>query len=375
MWSSRPRARSTGWTSVVALAVALWSAEAVAQQAQGFDVERLYQSAPGGGWIVMDDLSMRGGLGGAMALSAGYERNPLRVATTDGSPPLNVVSDLAFADFGFAATYDRFRLYLDFAMPLLVQGEGGAAGGYPFTAPTVPGYGSPGVTLTSGPDIISDVRLGVDARLFGDPKGPFRLGVGAQVFIPSANEDASEYVTDGMARAMGRVLFAGDVGAFTYAGQLGVHLRPRDDSPTPEGPQGSELLFGAAAGAKVPILGHGGPVLVVGPEVYGASAFRSFLSTTGTALEGLLSTRIEGTADDGAQVRVKLGVGAGIDAHFGAPEWRCVFGVELFDHSSDRDGDGVTDSKDACPDTPGIRTKDPKTSGCPAPPNAAAPSP
>jgi len=70
-------------------------------------------------------------------------------------------------------------------------------------------------------------------------------------------------------------------------------------------------------------------------------------------------------ADDGAQLRVKLGAGAGLNPHFGAPEWRIVFGVELFDHSTDRDKDGVTDSKDACPDTPGVKTKDPKTNGCP----------
>ena len=33
----------------------------------------------------------------------------------------------------------------------------------------------------------------------------------------------------------------------------------------------------------------------------------------------------------------------------------------------DRDGDGITDDKDACPDQPGIKTDDPKTNGCPDP--------
>jgi OOP family OmpA-OmpF porin len=32
---------------------------------------------------------------------------------------------------------------------------------------------------------------------------------------------------------------------------------------------------------------------------------------------------------------------------------------------TDRDGDGVFDDEDACPDVPGIRTNDPKTNGCP----------
>ena len=32
----------------------------------------------------------------------------------------------------------------------------------------------------------------------------------------------------------------------------------------------------------------------------------------------------------------------------------------------DRDLDGIVDAEDACPDVPGVRTEDPKTSGCPA---------
>jgi hypothetical protein len=47
-----------------------------------------------------------------------------------------------------------------------------------------------------------------------------------------------------------------------------------------------------------------------------------------------LTARVEGTADDGPQVRVKIGTGAGLNPRFGAPEWRIVMGVELFDHSA-----------------------------------------
>ncbi len=35
---------------------------------------------------------------------------------------------------------------------------------------------------------------------------------------------------------------------------------------------------------------------------------------------------------------------------------------------ADRDNDGVPDDVDACPDTPGVRTGDPATNGCPPPP-------
>ena len=168
---------------------------------------------------------------------------------------------------------------------------------------------------------------------------------------------------------MARILVAGDVGLFTYAGQVGVHVRPLDESPTPEAPRGSELLFGLAGGARIPVgraAGGAGSAmaLIVGPEFFGETAFRSFFGSTSTALEGLLSGRLEGTADDGPQLRVKVGAGAGIDAHFGAPAWRAVVAIEVFDHNADRDKDGVSDRKDACPDTPGVFTGDKKTNGC-----------
>jgi hypothetical protein len=270
---------------------------------------------------------------------------------------LAVVSDRAFADFAFAATYDRFRVYFNLDAPLLTQGQSGAVGDYAFTAPSV----DPGAS----PDTFADPRVGVDARLLGQAESPFRLGASAQLIIPNGNR--SDYDTDGTYRAMGRILFAGNAGLFAYAGQMGVHVRPLDDSPAPGSPQGSELLFGVAGGARVPLRGRYPRAFVVGPEVSGATAFRSFLSSTGTALEGLLTGRLEGTADDGPQIRIKLGAGTGLTQHFGAPEWRLLFAIELFDHSSDRDKDGVSDSQDACPDAPGARTHDVKTNGCPTP--------
>jgi hypothetical protein len=310
----------------VVLALSAQSAGAWAQQQpQGFAVERFYPSAPGGGWFVMDALDMRGGLGGALELTTGYARNPLRV--TDGSQHLAVVSDQVFTDFGFAATYDRWRFYLNMDAPLLIKGQGGTVGSYQLTAPSL--------DLGSHPDTLSDPRIGVDARILGGPGGPFRLGAGAQLLVPNGNR--SDYDTDGTFRGMLRVLAAGDLGSFTYAAQLGVHIRPLDDAPAPGSPRGSELLFGAAAGARFPA-GVFGPdtALVVGPEIYGETAFSSFFGTTATGLEGLMTGRLEGTADRGLQVRVKAGAGGGLDPHFGAPEWRVVLGVELFDHRAER---------------------------------------
>jgi hypothetical protein len=88
------------------------------QRPSGLAVERLYQSAPGGGWFVMDDLDMTGRLGGAVSITSGYARNPLVITGPDGTQKLAVVSQEAFVDIGGSITHDRFRGYLDIPMPL-----------------------------------------------------------------------------------------------------------------------------------------------------------------------------------------------------------------------------------------------------------------
>ena len=69
-----------------------------------------------------------------------------------------------------------------------------------------------------------------------------------------------------------------------------------------------------------------------------------------------------------------MGAGAG-GGHrttgYSSPSFRLLAGLEwspaIEEKPVDRDGDGVLDKDDACPDVPGIKTDDPKTNGCPAP--------
>lgn len=308
----------------------LFSPAAVAQTAApGFALERFSPSAPGAGWFVMDALDMNGGLGGAMSLTASYARNPLRIGSGPGA--FSVVSDEAVLTFGVGLTYENWRIYLDVDAPLLIQGQSGTADGYSFTAPAI--------TLESNPDTLSDPRIGADVRLFGMPGESFRVGVSSQLFIP--NGDTADYDSDGTLRAMLRVLVAGDLGAYSYAAQLGVHVRPRDDSPTPGGPHGSELLFGVAAGRTFDVAT--GWALVVGPEIYGQSALESLFGAHATGTEALLTGRMEGKGA-GARFRIKLGVGGGLDAQFGAPQFRVLAGIEYFNR-----GQPLTGTAEATP--------------------------
>ena len=262
--------------------------------------------------------------------------------SAEGSQRLTLVSDQAFTDLGLAVTYDRWRVYLNLDVPLMTEGQGGTVGGYTFLTPKL--------DLGMQPDTISDARVGLDVRLLGAPKSPFRLGAGAQLFVPNGDRTTQSYDgtysgwtygTDGTYRAMIRALVAGDLGRFSYAGQLGVHIRPLDDSSTPGSPQGSELLFGIAAGPRFPVGPRESAAFVAGPEIFGETALRSFLGGSTTGVEGLLTGRFETSGDDGPQLRVKLGAGAGINPSFGFSRLRAVVGVELSDrtrpHAVDKD--------------------------------------
>lgn len=300
------------------LAGLLCAAGALAQvPVEGFNAERFAPSAPGAGWFVMDSLDMHGDLGGALSFAARYARDPLRVRAADGGATA-IVTDSAYAQIAGAVTWRSWRFSVAFDMPLAVKGRTATVDDYRFTGPDL--------DLGSHPDTLSDVQLGVDTRLVGDPAGTFRLGLGARLWIPSGKTE--EYVTDGTYRGMVRALFAGDVRWFTYAGHVGVHIRPRDDGGVPGAPRGSELLFGGAAGARF-LVGEAS-CGVVGPELYGATAFNGFFKSGTTSAEMLLSARYEGTGNTGAQLRIKLGAGLGLTSQFGTPAWRVVFAIEMF---------------------------------------------
>jgi hypothetical protein len=275
-------------------------------------------------------------VGGAISLTTGYSRNPLEVTSPDGTRRLALVSGEAFADVAAAVSYHRYRVYLNLPVPLLVTGNSGTLGPYQLTGPSL--------SIGANPDTISDSRVGFDMRLFGKPGSSFRLGAGAQLIIPSGVR--ADYVTDGRYRGMFRLLAAGDAGRFSYAGLLGMHIRPVEGSLPPDSPKGNELLFGVSAGRR--FSAGNGWAIVVGPEFYGETAVRSFFNGQ-TGSEGLLTGRLEGTGD-GRHLRIKMGIGHGFVQQFGAPEWRILFGVELFGQRPGRSASSASRSLRAIQD-------------------------
>ncbi len=309
------------------LAVIGWVSESRAQvAAEGYAVERLNPASPGSSWLVMDDLKLEGPLGGGVSLITSYARRPLRVSNPDGSQTLSVLSNQAFVDVGLAILYDRFRFALDVPDPLYASGHNGTVGNVQYTAPNL----DPG----KYPDKVSDIRFGLDARLWGDVNGPLRFGFSGQLFVPSG--ERATYVTDGKFRSLLRAQWAGNWGIFDHAGFAGLHIRPRDDAATLGssafgGPRASELVFGLGVAPQFDLCASGTTRVGFGPELFGETAFKDAFGKYTTALETLLSAQLTHIDDHGALVRFKVGAGPGINAQFGAPAWRMVLGLEISD--------------------------------------------
>lgn len=283
---------------------------------QGFAVERFEPAPPGADYLVMNALSQSGELAGVAALTLGTAHQPLQIHAGN-RPALSVISEQTSLNAGFAATYQRLRVYLDFEMPLSAHGDRGERGGFEYSAPSV--------GLSSHPDLISQALIGADVRVFGAADSALRAGFGIQLYFPNGDRDA--YASDDTFHASVRALLAGDLGLFQYAGQLGVHVRPLNEAPIPEAPRGSELLFGLAAGVRLEITPQ--TSVLIGPELFGQSAFTRFLRASATGVECLGSARLETPIDGERVLGVKLGIGGGLQARFGTPEWRALLGLEL----------------------------------------------
>jgi hypothetical protein len=305
-----------------AIGAALWLCQTPAfaeKLVNGFGVERLELAPAGASYIVMDDLGFDGRIGGALSVSAGYAQNPLHVANRDGKNYLSVVSDQAFLTAGMAVHYGRLRAHLDLSNPIYARGQSGRIGPYQYNAPSV--------DLGKYPDKVTDVRLGLDVRLWGGAHDPLRIGFGSQLFIPSGERAA--YFTDGTYRVSLRLLMAGGSHIFDYAAYAGIHVRQRNEADVPGAPRGSELIFGIAIGPRIAIGASETTTLHIGPEVFGETALLAAFGSDTTGLEALLSARVQHSDDTGRVIRFKLGFGDGIHREFGAPDWRCAVSLEM----------------------------------------------
>ncbi|HEU4403912.1 MAG TPA: OmpA family protein [Polyangiaceae bacterium] len=328
----------------------LCAAGAAQAQARGFGVERFEPSERGSEWFTLDSLDLRGHLRPAAGGVASWAYRPFVLYDPDGSVRSAIVEHQIVVHLGGSLVlWDRLRLGANLPLQAYATGTSGTLAGVTYPAP-------------SADQSIGDLRLSGDARLFGKYGDVITGALGLAVWLPTGS--AGAYAGDGNVRLMPRAQVAGDVGDFAYAARLGFQYRDRTGT-LGGAPIGSEFAYAASFGRR--FLGR---KLLVGPELYGSSvtAGGDFFGKRTSPIEAIL-----GGHYSWGDLRAGAGVGAGLSRGFGSPTVRVIASLEWVPRPEaappvvgDRDGDGVPDDVDVCPDVPGVRSADPRLNGCPA---------
>lgn len=334
--------RTTKLVSVLSLAssVLAFAGSAQAQAtATGFVVNRFEPSERGSDWFANESLDLRGAFRPAFGVVADYHAPPL---ATFGDPQQKVVSGMLAFHAGAALNVaDRFRFALSLPMGASVSGNDQLAATPAFRAPSSGGIG--------------DLRFGADLRVGGRYGDPFTVALGMRGWAPTGNERA--YMGDGKWRVATNIAIAGDIGPFVYAGKLGYGHRGRTETFEGATFGGNEAFFSVAMGFKVL-----DKKLVVGPEVFGWTSIEASFEKRTTPLEAIFGLHYAILPI----LRIGAGVGTGLTNAYGAPDVRGLFGIEVFSEPhDDRDGDGIINDEDACPDVKGEASTDPAKNGCP----------
>ncbi|MCK6588378.1 MAG: OmpA family protein [Polyangiaceae bacterium] len=332
-----------------AFAAVLLAASSVPAQTQGFALNRFRPAPPGDRLFGVESPYVAGDLVPHALLLADYAHNPLVLRRDAGDQDLGpVVSHQLFLHAaGSIALFSRVSFNVDIPLAVLQKGESpGAAGAGTFASPDSAELG--------------DLRVGLRGRIYGGYFDPFQLAVGAYLWLPSGNDEAGSFVGDGSVRGMPQVIVGGRTNSIVWSFSTGVEIRP--SLTYGQVTQGTMLHAGAGAGY---LIGEGGH-FQVGPELSFATVLEDVNRRT-TNLELLLGAKYRFLSSFEAGAGLGLGLVSGV----GTPDVRAVvmlaYTPELEARPKDRDNDEIADQSDACPDTRGVASSDPKLHGCPPP--------
>ncbi len=338
---------------VAASLIVSLAADASADEATGFALDRFDPAERGSNWFVLDSLDFRGHNRHAAGDVTEFAYKPLVIYNGDGSERAAVVKLQSFTHLGSSVVmWDRVRFGFNLPVLFWQKGEVGHIGSTRYEA--------------SDNSTVGDLRVSGDVRLYGQYGDPVTVAAGLALWFPTG--DRASYTGDDKFRASPRVMIAGDRGPLAWSGRLSFDYRSHD-ATFAGSPMGSEVRFGLAAGLRTP-----DRTLLVGPELYGATGVSDgdavFAKAT-TPMELLIGAHYRLSPD----MHIDLGFGPGITRGYGTPLMRGVIAIEWNPRYEppakpvpDRDQDAIADSVDACPELPGIWTDDPRANGCPPPP-------
>jgi OmpA-OmpF porin, OOP family len=331
---------------------------------EGFALNRFDPAERGSAWFAAESLHFSGHNRWVVGFVGDVAQGPLVAREAADGERVTLIDSQSFVHAGASVVLNE-RLRLGFGAPLLAYQRASA-----FEAPGVSVAPREGAAL-------GDVRLGADVRVFGAPGDTFRAGAGVRVYLPTGEREA--FASDGAVRVAPQLEVAGELGNFVYASSIGVQIR-RGAGEFSGASGGSELGLVAAAGVR--LLERR---LVLGPELWGSTVIGggdAFMKRSATPFEIVVGGHYDVLED----LRVALGVGPGLSEGLGSPALRGLASIEWAPRTEmvsdaraaspggspgagggvdDRDGDGVVDADDRCPERFGMASRDPLSRGCP----------
>ncbi len=352
--------------AALAVGLALPSASA---QAQGFQLDQFRQAETSNDGFAIASPNDLGHLDFGARLSLDYALNPLVYEAAIGdasSERYSVVEHQLAMNVTLAlGLFDRVVLFAGLPATLYSEGSDMAPAG-----------------ARADGTAVGDPYLGARVRLFGEREDVFALGLQLALTFPLADAAASDQMYTGERSVTFVPKLMGELRLLDRRLRIGLNLgaRIREGTDLTSLRVGHELTYGLGViGVVVP------DVFDVVAELYGATGFETlndrggFFGRESSPAEVILGVRVHPICE----MEVGLAGGTGITRGYGAPDLRGVLTIG-YAHDphcrpasaepepepvGDRDGDGIADDVDQCPDEPEDRDGFEDENGCPDPDN------
>ncbi|MFO0722611.1 MAG: OmpA family protein [Myxococcota bacterium] len=348
--TSAPRSLAIGLLSALFLA----PLGAVAQDSGNFSAERLAPAMSEEGIIDVESADIGGRLTFDTHLWLNYNKNSVRIrgiAPGDTQP--------GFGDVTGALVGDRFDANAIVSFGLWERFELGFD--LPFTISQIRDKQYNAIRTLRGSGF-GDMRVQPKLRLLKAKDAGIDVAVYAPIRIPSggkANYFGEMDATGGPALAISREFSFGTRLALNGGFIFGPKVKPYGDAADPVRDDKFFWKFGVGhrfkKHSKIPL----GLAISVGGE----------LNTSGKPFDHADDYPLEflGSAELDIHKEAQLFAGGGFALVKGdtAPDFRVFGGVRFFIRDRDKDGDGIEDDKDKCPDEPEDMDKIQDTDGCP----------
>jgi len=283
-----------------------------------------------------------------------YARKPLVFEREQGNSDSvvgAVVKNQLVGQLGLAlGLFDRMILFAGLPVSLIMNGNSVA--------------GQPAADGTA----LGDAVLGARLRLVGDFDSLFALALQLSGTLPTAEwaDSGQNYSGDRIPSVHPEVLGELRLGAVRLTANVGVRIRREGKFSGVN--INDELTYGLGASMRLTqwLRGY--------VEGFGATTVQDFGKRESTPLEALLGLKVPSCSGWVAGA----GAGAGVTHGFGSPNYRLIamlgYGVpDRICHKNaapgDRDGDGLLDNVDQCPDDPEDFDEFEDENGCPDPDN------